>query len=208
MGSSAKIQCRWCHKMCSLAILKRDHGEVKPRCVGERWITKLEELGWRGAGAYSALLSEVGLVKRIPLYVWYRFPADKDGNEVGSWSDPAYTQYVTTEMVSFTSCTPTWAYDLAKKLSQDKHLARKLGFTQKRELVKTYGTKVTKNKRVHLHEQVVTSKRWQACDLDKQLPMPLRVKIMKVAAKNELAREMITDDPEAAGRLIKDLFDE
>lgn len=32
--------------------------------------------------------------------------------------------------------------------------------------------------------------------------MHLRVKIMKVAASNELARELIFDDPEAAGRII------
>lgn len=208
MGTSARIQCRWCNKICSIAILKRDHGEVKPRCVGERWINKLTELGWRGAGSYTALLSEVGLVKRIPLWIWYRIPVDKDGNELGSWADESYAQTVTTEMVSFTSCTPVWAYDLARKLSRDKGLARKLGFTQKRELVKEY--KVTTRKtalgRGTIHTKEVVAKRWQACDLDKQLPMHLRVRIMRVAANNELARELIFDDPEAAGRIIKDIL--
>lgn len=216
MGDVAKVECRYCHKMVSLKVFREHHGEVKPKCVDIRWQQWIQDNRYRGAGSYTALLHEAGVVKMVPLYVYWRLPVDKDGNEVSGFHDKRYDHTVLHEYSCFTAIVPEWSYELAKKLSTDRTLARRLGFTQKRQLVTHYEPAFKKATSSGFpkggwtspkaQELKIKSKEWQPCDKDKQLPMHLRVKIMKVAAKNELAREMIADDPEAAGRLIKDLW--
>lgn len=215
MGDVAKLECRYCHKMVSLKVMREHHGAVKPKCVHERSSQWINEHRYRGAGSYTALLHEAGVVKMMPLYVWWRIPVDANGNEVG-WGDKRFDHWVPYEYVQFVACVPEWSYELAKKLSTDRTLARRLGFTQKRQLVTHYepvksasssgypkgGYKFSADRQT----VKIKSKEWQACDKDKQLPMHLRVKIMRIAARNELAREMIFDDPEAAGRIIKDVM--
>lgn len=206
MAEAARIECRYCGKMCTIKVLKSTHGRTAPKCISLRWEKWIADNQYRGAGSYTALLAEAGLVKRVPLFVWYRTPIDAQGNMLDSWQDPRYVKTAEEHLVSFHPVTPVWAYELAKKLSTDQTLSRRLGFTKKRELITERHPVDHKVTYKGTHRGKVIAKVWQSCDKDKQLPMHLRVKIMAIAGRNELAREMIFDDPEAAGRIIKDVM--
>jgi hypothetical protein len=126
--------------------------------------------------------------------VWWRdreFKEDPDrGRTFLGWG-------ATQEAVTFEPSCPRWAWEMAKQLTRDKGLSRRLGYVQKKQLHR-YKKDTTKG--------IVTAKRWSDCDLDKIMPVHVRVKILKVAASNEIARELIIDDPEAAAVIIRDIW--
>lgn len=153
MGSStAKIECRFCKKMCTLEVLRKHHGKLAPKCIGERWSTWLEEKGWRSAGAYSALLAMIGVTKMIPWYAYYMVPVNGEGVEVEGYRSPGFSRWEHRDTVMFIRVAPRWAYDLAKKLASDPTLARRLGFTKKRELVAAGSNKAIKRAPCHVVE--------------------------------------------------------
>lgn len=106
-----------------------------------------------------------------------------------------YSGYDRTVLIGFWAVTPVWAYEMADRLTKDKELARRLGYTQKRRKIP---------------KLLLTFRNggdmWENVDLDKVVPMELRVKIMRAAANSEFAREVILDDSESAAILIRDLL--
>ncbi len=171
-----------------------------PLCLSIKWVTWLNENDYAHAGSYKVLLHEAGLLKQVPLYVYFYVWIKPDGTE-SFWRDKGAAPELR-EYASFTPVTPLWAKELAIKLTRDKKMARALGYTQTKVLHRERVQVGSKKKggKVEFKERKV----WAPVDRDKVLPMHLRVKIMKVAARSALAREMIMDDPEAAGRIIRD----
>jgi len=210
MGHVTKIECRWCGRMTSLRMLKAQHGKNAPFCVARRTQQRLDEIGWRFAGQFGALLSKAGIAKMAPAYVWWREPVYRE-EEVEEGSRSRGFRMVTRrvldhwgdvqESLTFEATCPVWAWEMAKRLTRDKQLARRLGYVQKRQLVsQTISTRTSKGQTPR------TERVWRECDIDKLLPVHVRVKILRVAATNEIARELIIDDPEAAAVIIRDTW--
>lgn len=182
------MECRFCGDEVSLKIMKRDHGPIAPKCMGHRWYKWWCAQGMCFAGQCAALIDLAGgaMTKNVPCYVYWEV-----------------------EMVEFVPVVPVWVYDLAVKLTHDKELSRRLGFTQKRRLILSAADAAKGRSPLRSSSSTtLTDKRgvWEVCDADKVMPIKMRAKILRVAMNNELAREMIMDDPEAAGRLIRDLL--
>lgn len=196
MGSSStRVECRLCLEWCTIDAYRKHHGPVAIRCLANRTKTLMKEAGEVFAGNMAGVLVAAGLVRRLPWGSWYWIDHGKDRER-----DKRYEKVLCT---SFEPATPGWAYDLARRLSRDKGLARALGFTQKRRLVKTYMPRTRSKGGVTIHDKVVIKKEWTAVDLDKVLPLHVRAQILRVAAANPVARELIADDPHAAGIIIR-----
>lgn len=200
MGTTAKIECRTCGAMCTPHQLRRHHGPTKPVCLAHKAWVRMEAEDLRPAGSFYALLDMAGAsFIRLPTYAWWQEPVY--GEPDWETGEVEVIDYATVEVVDLVPVVPKWARDLAKRLTVDKRLARQLGFTQKRRLV-TVKARPKTPKRPAVEE---TTRVWKTCDLDKPMPIELRARILRVALNNEVARELIADDPEAAGRIIKDM---
>lgn len=199
--AGVRIECATCGRMHRISE-REHHGPTSPRCLYKKYQNALPD--YCGAGAFTSLLEEAGLVKRLP-GIWKHWKYVHCETKVECSSRDNGAIMVAQEDVYFYAVAPKWAYDLAHKLSRDKSLGRALGYVQKRKLVTAHepipGTKNPLNPKRPAYK---VTKTWTMVDEDKLLPMKVRVEIMKVAARSELARELIMDDPEAAGRLIRD----
>jgi hypothetical protein len=97
------------------------------------------------------------------------------------WSyerDHVSGKFIQSDFTSFELVTPAWAYKLATELMCE-NLARRLGYVQKRmRQTLPLGTK----------------------------PYGLRLRILQIAANNPMARELISDDFDAAITIIRDML--
>ena len=208
MGETSKIECRWCGAMASLMILKRDHGRWAPKCVSARTEKRLREKEWCAAGQYAAVLTLAGITKMAPLYRWWNEPVYGDPNRhTGEVKVIGWTKM---EIISYEPVVPEWAWHLAHRLTTDKQLARRLGHVQRKRLriMKRPMVARKSGKRGTVHEEdrsVEQVKVWEDCDIDKAMPIERRARILRVAASNPLARELIYDDPEAAAVIIAEV---
>lgn len=195
MGETSFVECQWCHEVVSLAAHRAHHGEWGPRCRQIRSNALLRELDWRWAGSFWALLEAAGVARQLPCEAWYYEPVERVDPETGEITVTGHTQH---RVVSFDPAVPTWAYDLAKRLTQDEGLAARLGYLQMRQLI-TVRTKAKYN-----GPDVEVTRVWRDVALPKTMPFEVRVKIIRVAASNTLARELVYDDPESAAVIIRD----
>lgn len=101
------------------------------------------------------------------------------------------TKWVIDDLVEYVATCPMWAWKLARNLTRDRDLARRLGYVQTRKLVKL----VTSKGKV--------DQEWAACNKAKSVPIEVRAAIIRAAAVSEMARTMIEDDPEAAALILR-----
>lgn len=202
MSSSASIPCRWCGRTAGVKSIREKHGKWVPRCLARRTELHLRRIGWRRSGQFTHALQLAGLTRVWPFRVWVldwiREHVPRQG---------IISKSVTSEIVGFYSICPDWAYDMAKRLYRDKQLARKLGFVQHRAKIRKQDvvTIVRMKKNGFVLVQDKSGRWWEEVDVDKPLPMHVRVQILRHAAANEIAREFILDDPETAAIMIRSI---
>jgi hypothetical protein len=125
-----------------------------------------------------------GVIERAPVCVmtWAQFdrePDEETGEVQQGWR--------LDEMVEFVMVCPRWAKQLAKKLTRDHDLGRRLGYVQTKQLkVRQKG-----------------KPQWEACSKAKTLPIEVRARIIRAAAASEMSRTLIEDDPEAAALILR-----
>lgn len=207
MSNTSRLECRFCGSFKTLAILKKDHGPTAPICRAIRDDQRMRSQDLRLAGQFGRVLEAAGLTTQGLFHVW-QWEKIPDDEVVWKTDDEGHTRadamYRRLDFLSFELVVPTWAHTLAKRLTQDHDLARALGYTQKK-MRRTITTVVGKKNGAKA-QMIVPTKEWVACDKSKALPFSVRVKILRVAGTNALAREMINDDPHAAGIIIRDAF--
>ncbi len=191
MGETSFVECAWCHRLVSLAAHRKHHGKWGPRCLQHRTNEMLMAGDLRYAGAFAALLEAAGVTRLVPTEFWYwetvESPVDEETGEIRE-------VHVQHHVVGFTRAAPRWAYELAKRLTQDKKLAARLGYLQLRQLVRI--------KAEYNGPDVASA--WRDVALPKTMPFAVRAKIIRVAGTNSVAREMVYDDPESAAVIIRD----
>lgn len=141
------------------------------------------------------MLELAGVVKRVPMFIWWADPIWSEPDEYG-----AMTRIGTNvqEMVTFEPVAPIWAWKLAKRLSEDQDAIRAVGKyrTEKREAFGGMARKlqlpvVGNGKSRHAQKLV--------------LPVEERAAIVRTAASNAMAREMIDDSWETAIKILRDV---
>lgn len=184
--------------------LRRDHGQHAPLCVHNRTIARLKSIEWCEAGNYRGVLELAGVIKRAPIFRYWIDPVYGEPDQFG---EVKFIGWVRVEISSFEPVCPSWAYDLAKRLTKDKALARRLGYVQRRQLMYLKAPGMVEKRKPFGRSAIVPDQKvWQDVDIDKVMPVEVRARIIRAAANNGLVREMISDDPEAAALILREVY--
>jgi len=180
--------------MCSLKILRRDHGLHQPLCVGERTMAWMLANDWMPCGTAAAVLERAGVTKAMPFYTYtWEETRDAHGKRIGHTKE---------YLVEYYPVAPTWAVTLARRLMREDEIIRKV-FGNKVKLEKRVGLMAARKASRHGQGRVVSTKERDDVVERAVIPISLRAKIIR-SATNAMTRELLEDDLLAALTIIKD----
>lgn len=180
-----KIECRWCHKVVTIADYKASHGRYAPRCVAARSWQWMHENDYTWPGRDTALLTHAGVIKQVQTYYWWtEREKDKDGVPTLHYRDG----------LCMTPAAPRWAVRMARRLMEDQAMIQRLGCGRKQK------RKGTRGRRQRVAEGLPAGHILV-------VPMELRIKIIRAAASSVMTQTMFDDDGmETAIILVRDLM--
>lgn len=216
MGNAAsRVECRWCGRMATVKQHREQgHGRYSPYCAWVRWMQWLRDHDWNGAGSAAGVLREAGLVRMLPVCKPVVYMHGDGGWVEHRGMVPA-------------ACAPEWAITLAVALRQESNavaagrLAREhrefametcgnLNGKMPSRYVdpKTFPKKKDETRRAWLARLVREGKiRRVVVSRRAEIPFETRALILRSAAANITARELMLDDLPTALRVMADTWD-